>query len=169
MESLYNRSILESTCEWNVVVLRSTCKHNCVRANSKTAFYKYAMPKTQTVTTMQQIDRCFYLRGRGVPIPFICYCLKFESQPLANHRPCRERPPMLDLLRYKRVAHLTGCSTPCDPPPSDTCCWFLSCCCRNLNQTADLAGRGPICLIRGTTNEWLISLGARPHARFLDH
>jgi hypothetical protein len=55
----------------------STCKQNYVRAISKRAML-----------------RCSYLRGRGVPIPLICCCLKFESQP--NHRPCRGMPPLLD-------------------------------------------------------------------------
>ena len=45
----------------------------------------------------------------------------------------------------------------------------------SLNQTADLAGGGPLRLIGGATNEWQISRGAAPHARhdtrcrFLDH
>jgi hypothetical protein len=34
----------------------------------------------------------------------------------------------------------------------------------NLNQTADLAGGGPLRLIGGAINEWQISLGAAPHA-----
>jgi hypothetical protein len=34
----------------------------------------------------------------------------------------------------------------------------------NLNQTTDLVGEGPIRLIDGATNEWLISRDAAPHA-----
>jgi hypothetical protein len=35
----------------------------------------------------------------------------------------------------------------------------------NLNQTADLAGGGPLHLIGGAMNEWQISRGAAPHER----
>jgi hypothetical protein len=35
----------------------------------------------------------------------------------------------------------------------------------NLDQTANPAGRGPLRLIGGSTNEWQISRGAEPHAR----
>jgi hypothetical protein len=44
------------------------------------------------------------------------------------------------------------------------CFESLSGCYPNLNQTAELAGGGPLCLISGATNEWLISPGAAPHA-----
>ena len=39
----------------------------------------------------------------------------------------------------------------------------------SLNQTADLAGGGPLRLIGGATNEWQISRGAAPHARHDTH
>jgi hypothetical protein len=38
--------------------------------------------------------------------------LLLESRPI--HRPCRERLPTLDRQSYKRVAHLVGCSIPCE-------------------------------------------------------
>jgi hypothetical protein len=38
--------------------------------------------------------------------------LLLESRPI--RRPCRERLPTLDRQSYKRVAHLAGCSAPCE-------------------------------------------------------
>jgi hypothetical protein len=48
------------------------------RGGARRVMLKYAMSKTQT-TTMLQIDRSSYLRGRGVPIPLTCSCLNLNQ------------------------------------------------------------------------------------------
>ena len=67
------------------------------------------MLKTQTTTMLQNRQEFLSERERSSN-PF--NLLLSESRP--NRRPCRGRPPPLDRQSYKPVAHLAGCSAPCE-------------------------------------------------------
>jgi len=57
-----------------------------------------------------------------------------------------QRPKQQQYCKLDRCSYLTGRGVPIP--------LICRCCCLNLNQTADLAGGGPLRLIGGATNEW---------------
>jgi hypothetical protein len=97
--------------QWIVVVLPCITRKQIVSEQSQKEQYSNMQCQRNKQQQCSKIDRCSYLRGRGVAIFLICCCLKFESQP--NHQPCRGGGAFSCSAELQTSGRSCWCSSPC--------------------------------------------------------